>query len=97
MLFTYFGLYAIIPAIAVFLLFKRISITNVRVQEIFTFLAKKSYGIFLIHTFLIVLLSNVVSRQNPCFIPISALSVYSISLIIVAILQKGRLTRLIVP
>lgn len=97
MLFTYFGLYAIIPAIAVFLLFKRISITNVRVQKTSTFLAKRSYGIFLIHTFLIVLLSNVVSRQNPCFIPLSALSVYSVSLIIVAILQKGRLTRLIVP
>ncbi len=97
MLFTYFGLYAIIPAIAVFLLFKRISITNVRVQKTFTFLAKKSYGIFLIHTFLIVLLSNVVSRQNPWFIPLSALSVYSISLIVVAIMQKGRLTRQIVP
>lgn len=41
MLFTYFGLYAIFPACAVFLLFKRVSITNIRVQNSFAFLAKK--------------------------------------------------------
>ena len=97
MLFTYFGLYSIFPASAVFLLFKKVSITNNHIQNSFAFLAKKSYGIFLIHTFLIILLSNVLSRQNPWFIPLSALSVYSISLILVTILQKGRWTKLIVP
>ena len=97
MLFTYFGLYAIFPACAVFLLFKRFSISNNRVQKVFTYLAKRSYGIFLIHTFLIFLLSNVISKDNPWFIPLSAFLVYSISLVIVSILQKGRWTRYVVP
>jgi len=97
MLFTYFGLYAIFPACAVFLLFKRINITNTRVQEGFAYFAKKSYGIFLIHTYLIFLLSNVMVKSDPRFIPVSSLLVYSSSLVIVAILQKGRLTRRLVP
>ena len=97
MLFTYFGLYAFFPASAVFLLFKRVSISNNKVQSFFIYLAKRSYGVFLIHTFLIKLLSNVVNKENPCFLPLSALLVYSVSLIIVSILQKGRLTRFIVP
>lgn len=97
MLFTYFGLYAIFPACAVFLLFKRCSISSCRLQNFFTYLAKRSYGIFLIHTFLIFLLSNVISKDNPWFIPLSVFLVYSISLVIVSILQKGRWTRYIVP
>lgn len=96
-LFTYFGLYAILPAIAMFLFFKRLPKLNSKVQKTFTYLAKRSYGVFLIHTFLIFLLSCMVSRQNPCFIPLSALLVYSISIVIVTFLQKGRWTRYIVP
>ena len=40
-LFTYFGLYSIFPASAVFLLFKKVSITNNHIQNSFAFLAKK--------------------------------------------------------
>ena len=97
MLFTYFGLYAFFPAGAVFLLLKRVSISNSRLQNRFASFAKKSYGIFLIHSYLIFLFSNFISWKKPYFILLSALLVYSLSLIIVGVLQKGRWTRYFVP
>ena len=97
MLFTYFGIYAIFPAIAIFLFFKRLQISNVWLPRVFMFLAKRSYGVYLIHVFLIFLLSKVINSQNPLFIPICAILVYSVSVIVVSLLQKIKLTRYLVP
>lgn len=96
-LFSYFGIYAVFPSIAIFLFFKRLKISNTWLPRVFTFLAKRSYGVFLIHSFLIFLLSKVISMQNPMFIPISAILVYSVSIVIVSLLQKVKLTRYLVP
>lgn len=97
MLFTYFGIYAIFPAIAIFLFFKRLQISNAWMPKVFMFLAKRSYGVYLIHVFLIFVLSKVINSQNPLFIPICAILVYSVSVILVTILQKGKFTKYLVP
>lgn len=97
MLFTYFGLYAIFPSIAVFLIFKQIGFSDARVSNLLAFLAKRSYGIFLIHTFLIHVLSRVIDERSLWFIPTSAIVVYFVSLIIVTVLQSFKPTKYLVP
>ena len=95
-LFTYFGLYAFFPAIALFLLCKRLSIKNLRVANGFNYLAKRSYGVYLIHTFVINLLSHEIEMKSPVMIFLAIL-VYVISILIVSLMQKFKLTKYLVP
>lgn len=100
MLFTYFGLYAIIPSVFIFILAKRYLSNGAickKYSSIFTYLSRRSYGVYLIHTFLIVVLSKVISREDPWFIPISIITVYSISCLIIISLQKVSFLRFLVP
>lgn len=100
-LFTYFGLYAIFPAVFVFLVVKKMSPPSSSQPQgagaIWTLLAKRSFGVYLIHFFFIVLFSKVFSRQNPLFIPVATICVYIISVLIIMLLQKTRITKFLVP
>ena len=96
--FSYFGLYAVFPAMFVFLLIKRLVVINGGgSSSMWSFLSKKSLGIYLIHTFFIILLSKIIPREAPCFLPISIVLVYTLSFLSVMFLQKNRFTRYLVP
>lgn len=99
-LFTYFGLYAIIPAIFMFLSAKRLLTSDgigFRYSSLWTNLSRRSYGVYLIHTFFILLLSQFISRERPWFIPASVITVYFFSLLVVMFLQKIKIFRFLVP
>jgi surface polysaccharide O-acyltransferase-like enzyme len=93
--FTYFGLFAILPSMLIFLIVRRFYVHSH--VTLFTWLSRKSYGIFLIHTFFITMLSRVFPMNHPLFIPISAIFIYLFSAVIVHILQKSRATKWLVP
>ena len=100
MLFTYFGLYAIIPSVFIFILAKRYLSNGIickRFSSLFTCLSRRSYGVYLVHTFLIVLLSKVISREDPWFIPISVFLVYTFSVILIMVLQEIKVFKFLVP
>ena len=88
-LFTYFGLFAIFPAIAVFMLVKRLVCNSAELHSFWTFLSSKSLGVYLIHTFLIVIFAKVMSRENPWFILLATILIYFLSAVIVLIIQKN--------
>lgn len=88
-LFTYFGLFAIFPAIAVFMLVKRLVCNSAELHSFWTFLSSKSLGVYLVHTFLIVIFAKVMSRENPWFILLATVLIYTISVVIVLIMQKN--------
>lgn len=99
MLFTYYGLYAIIPSAFVFILAKRYSylIGFNSTGSFWTKLSKRSYGVYLIHTLLIVMLSKLIGPENPWFILLSIMVVYFSSIIIVCFMQRIKLLRVFVP
>ena len=97
--FSYFGMYAFFPSIALFLLIKKLSRhTGKYVLYIsWSFLAKKSYGVFLIHTFIISNLLRFIELKSVLFIPISIVSAYFGSVLIVHLMQSNRLMKYMVP
>lgn len=96
--FSYFGLYAVFPAMFVFLLIKRLVVINGWGRSsMWSCLSKMSFGVYLIHTFFIILLSKVIPRESPCFLPISIVLVYTLSFLSVMFLQKNKFTRYLVP
>ena len=102
-LFDYLGLYALLPSCSIFLIAKRSftperKLTNV-CHPLTTFLAPKSFGVFLLHTFIIRLLDNIpgIEMSNPWFIPLAFFISYLTSIIIVHFLQKNSLTKYLVP
>lgn len=95
--FSYMGFYAIFPATFVFLLIKRLAPFVDKWGNLWTSLSRRSFGVYLIHVFLIVLLAKVISKANPWFIPISILFVYASSVAIVATLQRVKFMRYLLP
>lgn len=102
-LFDYFGVYALLPSCATFLIIKRAFSPNRRIthacKPFISFLAPKSFGVFLFHTFIIKLLENIngIDTNAPWFIPLAFSISYCLSIIIVYFLQKNSLTRYLVP
>lgn len=102
-LFNYFGLYSLLPSCSIFLIvksyFTQDSIISRNCKRIISFLAPKSFGVFLIHTFIIRLLANIhgFDMNNIWFIPVAFFVSYSSSVIIVHLLQKNNITKHIVP
>jgi len=76
LLMSYFGLYAIVPSIALFMLFKRF-LTNVKGEKIIV-LSSLSFGVFLIQGFVIDEIQSILQRMN-----INAIFVQTIGIIIV--------------
>lgn len=96
-MFSYFGLYAVLPATFVFMLFKRL-FTNLRShQHFWQALSSKSLGIYLIHTVLISMVGKIIGRDNIVFIPVSIVTVYLLSTCIVHLMQKNKLTNYLIP
>lgn len=102
-LFDYLGVYALLPSCSIFLIAKRAftpgcKLTNA-CHPFTTFLAPKSFGVFLLHTFIIRLLDNIpgIEMNNPWFIPLAFSISYFTSIIIVYFLQKNSLTKCLVP
>lgn len=97
-LFTYFGLYSIIPAVFIFLLIKKCANKmDSHNNSIWIFLSHKTLGVYLIHTYLIYKLMLILDWTNILFVPISVVVVYSLSILIVAALQKNKYGRFIMP
>ena len=95
-MFTYMGIYGFFPAMYIFLSAKKWG-GGFCGNNIWTWLSKKSFGVYLIHTILIVRLSRLWDRQNPWFIPIAFVFAYTISVAITVLLQKNRFTKFLVP
>ena len=104
--FSYFGMYALFPSITVFLLVKKLFPGNDSyvynrdyegINKCWSFLAKKSYGVFLIHTFLISNLMRLIELKSVHFIPFSIMVAYFGSVLIVHFMQKNALMRHTVP
>ena len=95
-LFTYFGLFAVFPSFFLFLFakFNRRLNNNVKLLR---WVAGKTFGVYLLHTFIIRLLERIINRDAPYFILISFITAFCLSLIIVAILQKNAFTKKLVP
>lgn len=97
--FSYFSMYAFFPSIALFLLIKKLF--RHREEHVlyisWSFLAKKSYGVFLIHTFIISNLLRIIELKSVLFIPISIICAYFGSVLIVHLMQSNRLMKYMVP
>lgn len=102
-LFTYLGVYAIFPAIFIFMAAKKWGKTikrdtnNEKQVEIWSWLSSKTFGIYLLHMFFIRVLSFRMSSQSPWFILISFIVALGLSFIITSGLQKYKYTRFLVP
>ena len=94
--FKYLSIYALLQASCFFLLVKRMFSHHAE-NRCLEFLAGKSLGVYLIHTFLIFCLAKVLSPSSPIFIFVSVPIVYGLSVLITFVLQKGRYTKFIVP
>ena len=104
--FSYFGMYALFPSIALFMMIKKSF--SYREQHDYdggnkflymnwSFLAKKSYGVFLIHTFIISNLLRFIELKSVFFIPISIVCAYFGSVLIVHLMHSNRLMKYMVP
>ena len=102
-LFDYFGLYSLLPSCFIFLIVKRTFTQDSNIsrysKRITSYLAPKSFGVFLIHTIIIRLLANIngFDMSYVWFIPVAFFVSYSSSVIIVHLLQKNNITKHIVP
>lgn len=97
-MFTYMGVYAFFPAMYIFLCVKRMKSSERSVSgNVWTWLSKRSFGVYLIHTALIMMFAKLLNQQNPWFIPISFIFAYTISVAITTILQKNKFTKFLVP
>lgn len=95
-MFTYMGMFGVFPAIYIFLCTKR-WFDGGGNNSIWTWLSNRSFGVYLIHTALIMILAKLLDRQNPLFIPIVFVFAYIMSLLITFILQKNKYTKFLVP
>lgn len=101
--FHYFGLYALLPSCAIFLITKRLfskkKTPHLLYVQALPFLASKSYGVFLFHTFFIRLFDKVsnLDMNDVLFIPIAFFSSYITSILLVLVLQKNKITKHLVP
>lgn len=96
-LFSYFGLYAVLPSVFIFISFKKMPPPGRSVKQTTAFLSKHSFGVYLIHAFLIFLLTFVITKKNPVFIPASIVLVYALSVFITFLMQRFKLTKFLMP
>ena len=98
-LFSYFGLYSILPSIWVFLLIKRIAkpLQLDRFSNIWRFLASKSYGVYLLHAFFIVVLEQFIPMNSLLFIIIGVLIIYLSAILATYLLQQNRYIAYLLP
>ena len=98
-LFSYFGLYSILPSIWVFLFIKRFtkSFQTDRHSNIWSFFASKSYGVYLLHTFFIVVLEQFIPVEGSIFMTIGVFIIYFSTILITYLLQLNKYTAYLLP
>ena len=98
-LFSYFGLYSILPSIWVFLFIKRIAkpLQLDRFSYTWRFLASKSYGIYLLHAFFIVVLEQFIPMNSLLFMTIGVIIIYLSAILVTYLLQQNRYTVYLLP
>jgi peptidoglycan/LPS O-acetylase OafA/YrhL len=98
-LFSYFGLYNILPSIWVFLFIKRISkpLQLERFSNTWRFLASKSYGVYLLHAFFIVVLEQFIPMNSLLFMTIGVIIIYLSAIMVTFLLQKSRYSNYLIP
>ena len=95
-LFSYFGLYSILPSIAIFMVIKR-TVQHQTVHRIWSFLAKRSFGVYLLHFFIICVLRKYIPYTSLLFITFGTIIVYILAAFITYTLQNNRYIRYIIP
>lgn len=97
--YVYLTLNVFFSATGVFLFFKNFSVKNTFILRIIAFISKHSYGIYLIHILILVLMSNMGLNMKvapPIInIPLSAIVCLLISSIIISLLKKSKVGRII--
>ena len=98
-LFSYFGLYSILPSIWVFLFIKRIAkpFQLDQFSNTWRFLASKSYGVYLLHAFFIVVLEQFIPVEGSLFMTFGAIIIYFSAIIISYLLQQNKYTAYLIP
>ena len=98
-LFSYFGLYSILPSIWVFLFIKRIAkpLQLDRCSYTWRFLASKSYGVYLLHTFFIVVLEQFIPMNSLLFMTIGVIIIYLLAIFVTFFLQQNKYTVYFIP
>ena len=98
-LFSYFGLYSILPSIWVFLFIKRISkpLQLERFSNTWRFLASKSYGVYLLHAFFIVVLEQFIPMNSLLFMTLGVIIIYLSAILVTYLLQQNRYTANLLP
>ena len=95
-LFSYFGLYSILPSIAIFMVIKRV-VQHRTVHKTWNFLAKRSFGVYLLHFFIICVLRKYIPYTSLLFITFGTIIVYALAVFITYAIQKNRYVRYIIP
>lgn len=95
-LFSYFGLYSILPSIGVFMAIKRIT-RQQTVHKVWRFLAQRSFGVYLLHFFIICVLRKYIPYTSLQFLTLGTLFVYLLAVGITYTLQRKRYVRYIIP
>lgn len=98
-LFTYFGVYAVIPAVCIFLIAKKIFVISPHHKNTtnWSFIAKRNFGVYILHTFFIQILMIKWDIQNPLFIIVSFFFAYSCSWLITYVFQRWKYTKVLLP
>jgi surface polysaccharide O-acyltransferase-like enzyme len=98
-LFSYFGLYSILPSMWVFLFIKRIAkpLQEDRFSITWRFLASKSYGVYLLHAFFIVVLEQFIPMNSLLFITLGVIIIYLSAMMATCLLQLSRYTNYLLP
>ena len=98
-LFSYFGLYSILPSIWMFLFIKRIakSLQLERFSNTWRFLASKSYGVYLLHAFFIVVLEQFIPMNSLSFMTIGVIIIYLSAILVTYLLQHNSYTAYLLP
>ena len=98
-LYSYLTVNVILSAAGVFLFFKNFTITNDRLRLVISFISRNSYGIYLVHALIMMLLSIVgidAEMGNPLFsIPLTTLLCVSLSSLVIWGMKKVKITKYI--
>lgn len=98
-LFSYFGLYSILPSMWMFLFIKKIAkpFHLDRFSSIWRFLASKSYGVYLLHAFFIVVLEQFIPMNSLSFMTIGVIIIYLSTIMATYLLQQNRYIAYLLP
>jgi surface polysaccharide O-acyltransferase-like enzyme len=98
-LFSYFGLYSILPSMWMFLFIKKIAkpFHLDRFSSIWRFLASKSYGVYLLHAFFIVVLEQFIPMNSLSFMTIGVIIIYFSTILATYLLQQNRYITCLLP